>query len=81
LRNDGQLRCLFGWSSACRIPRESTFSRAFQEFAGTELPHRLRQGLILDTQRGRLIGHIARDATAIEARETFSAIASEEEKA
>jgi hypothetical protein len=39
------------------------------------------EGLILDTQQGRLIGHIARDATAIEARERFSAIASEEEKA
>jgi Transposase DDE domain/Transposase domain (DUF772) len=71
LRADHQLRCLCGWSSARQIPHESTFSRAFQEFAETELPQRLHEALILHTQQDRLIGHIARDATAIEARETF----------
>ncbi|HTU46665.1 MAG TPA: transposase [Bryobacteraceae bacterium] len=38
LRTDRQLRCLCGWTSARQIPHESTFSRAFQEFAETELP-------------------------------------------
>ncbi len=71
LRTDRQLRCLCGWTSPLQIPHESTFSRAFQEFAETELPQRLHEALILHTQQDRLIGHIARDATAIEVRERF----------
>lgn len=71
LRNDRQLRCLCGWSSEQRIPHESTFSRAMAEFAATELPQRLHQALIEATQKDRLIGHIARDSSAIEARERF----------
>jgi Transposase DDE domain/Transposase domain (DUF772) len=71
LRTDWQLRCLCGWNTARQIPHESTFSRAFAEFAQSELPQRLHQALIEYSQQGRLIGHIARDATAIEAREKF----------
>lgn len=71
LRTDRQLRCLCGWTTARQLPHESTFSRAFQEFAETELPQRLHEALILNTQQGRLVGHIARDSTAIEARERF----------
>lgn len=74
LRTDRQLRCLCGWSNARQLPHESTFSRAFQEFATTELPQRLHEALILYTQQGRLIGHIARDSTAIEARERFDVL-------
>lgn len=73
LRADRQLRCVCGWTSAGQIPHESTFSRAFQEFAETELPQRLHEALILNTQRGRLVGHIARDSTAIVARERLQA--------
>lgn len=73
LRSDRQLRCLCGWTSARQLPHESTFSRAFHEFAESELPQRLHEVLILNTQQGRLIGHIARDSTAIEARERFPA--------
>lgn len=69
LRTDRQLRCLCGWTSARQIPHESTFSRAFQEFAETELPQRLHEALIVHTQQGRLIGHIARDSTVIVGRE------------
>jgi hypothetical protein len=71
LHTDRQLRCLCGWNTVRQIPHESTFSRAFAEFAQTELPQRLHQALIECTQQGRLIGHIACDATAIEARERF----------
>jgi hypothetical protein len=71
LRTDSQLRCLCGWNTARQIPHESTFSRAFAEFAETELPQRLHEALIAETQKGRLIGHIARDSTAIEARERY----------
>jgi DDE family transposase/transposase-like protein DUF772 len=71
LRADRQLRCLCGWNTVRQLPHEATFSRAFAEFAESELPQHLHQALIECTQQGRLIGHIARDATAIEARETF----------
>jgi hypothetical protein len=54
-----------------QIPHKSTFSRAFAEFAETELPQRLHEALISQTQKDRLIGHIARDSTAIEARERY----------
>ena len=36
-----------------------------------ELPQLVHEALIADTQKDRLIGHIARDSTAIEARERF----------
>jgi hypothetical protein len=71
LRSDGQLRCLCGWNTVRRIPHESTFSRAFAEFAETELPQRLPEALIAETQKDRLIGHMARDSTAMEARERY----------
>ena len=71
LHTDKQLRCLCGWNSARHIPHESTFSRAFAEFAQTELPQRLHEAVIMDTVKTRLVGHIARDSTAIEAREHF----------
>jgi len=72
LRVDRQLRLLCGWNSARQLPHESTFSRVFAEFAETELPQRLHEGLVLETQKGRLVGHISRDSTAIEAREYFA---------
>jgi hypothetical protein len=71
LRTDRQLRCLCGWNTVRQIPHESTFSRAFAEFPETELPQRLHEALIECTQKDRLIGHIARDSTAIEARERY----------
>jgi len=71
LKTDRQLLCLCGWRHAGQIPHESTFSRAFADFAAGELPQRLHEALVRETQQGRLIGHIARDSTAIEARERY----------
>ena len=51
------------------VPSEATFSRAFAEFATSALPSRLHEALIQDTHADRLVGHISRDSTAIEARE------------
>ena len=66
---DQPLRQLCGWSSAESIPHESKFSRAFAEFAASNLPQQLHEAVIQATQGGRLIGHIARDSTAILGRE------------
>lgn len=71
LASDSQLRRLCGWSEPWQVPSESTFSRAFAEFALMELPQFVHESLICETQKDRLIGHIARDATAIEARERY----------
>jgi hypothetical protein len=76
LQADRTLRLLCGWNSVAHLPHESTFSRAFAEFSQTELPQQLHQFLIQDSYRkdtpaSELVGHIARDSTAIEARERF----------
>jgi Transposase DDE domain/Transposase domain (DUF772) len=71
LQSDPQLRTICGWKPAEKLPHESTFSRAFTEFAAMELPQFVHEALIRDTQKDRLVGHIARDSTAIEVRERF----------
>jgi len=71
LRGNPQMRRLCGWNSASDLPHESSFSRAFAEFAQSNLPQLLHQALITATHGDRLIGHISRDSTAIEARERF----------
>jgi hypothetical protein len=69
LRADEALRRICGWESAGEIPHESKFSRAFADFAESQLPQRLHEALIEETQKERVIGHISRDSTEIEARE------------
>jgi hypothetical protein len=69
LSADKTLRRLCGWQRASEVPSEATFSRAFAEFATSALPSRLHEALIQDTHGDRLVGHISRDSTAIEARE------------
>ena len=69
LANDRALRRLCGWESIRAIPSEATFSRAFAWFAEGALPSRLHEGLIEHTMQEQLVGHVSRDATAIEGRE------------
>lgn len=66
---DKSLRRLCGWSRRGELPSASTFSRAFTEFAASELPGRMHEALIGRAFEDRLVGHIARDATAIQGRE------------
>jgi hypothetical protein len=66
---DKTLRHLCGWQRAGGVPSEATFSRAFAAFAASALPSRLHEALIQETHADRLVGHISRDSTAIEARE------------
>jgi hypothetical protein len=83
LKADKVLRRLCGWETVRQVPSESTFSgalphdallerspsRAFAGFAASQLPARVHEALIKKTHADRLVGHISRDATAIEARE------------
>ena len=69
LQVDATLRRLCGYERVSEIPSEGTFSRSFAEFARSSLPARVHEALIKQTYAGCIIGHIARDATAIPARE------------
>ena len=69
LYSDVALRRICGWERVAMLPSESLFSRAFAEFAVSRLPERVHEALIKKTHQDRLVGHISRDSTAIEARE------------
>jgi len=69
LAHDTVTRRLCGWEQATQLPDETVFSRAFAELARNQFPQRVHAGLIERTQKERLVGHILRDATAIEVRE------------
>jgi transposase len=69
LASDATLRRLCGWERQSGLPSEATFSRAFAEFAQSQLPERVHAAVIEKYAAARLVGHISRDATAIEARE------------
>ena len=65
LRTEGLLRRLCGWEATGAVPSEATFSRAFAEFAASDLPGRLHEALLDRTLEGHLAGHVSRDSTAI----------------
>lgn len=69
LHCDRVLRQLCGWECKREIPSESTFSRAFGEFARMGLSSRLHEAFIKEHHFKRVIGHISRDATSICSRE------------
>jgi len=69
LQMDKSLRRICGWDSQGKVPSEATFSRAFSEFSEIGLPAIVHEALIKETQSNRIVGHISRDSTEIEARE------------
>ncbi len=73
LQVDATLRKICGWEHAGDVPKESTFSRAFGEFAALGLPSFLHQSLVADVFREEWTMHICRDSTAIAARERAAA--------
>jgi len=69
LDGSAALRRICGWERRSKVPSEATFSRVFAEFAAGQLPQRVHAALIEQQLKSRLVGHISRDATAIQARE------------
>ena len=67
--SDPVLRRICGWEKRSHVPSESTFSRAFAEFAENRLPELVHEDLIGRTVSDHLFGHISQDSTEIEARE------------
>jgi len=69
LKVDKVLRRICGFERAADIPEEWTFSRAFKQFATDQVSERAHAAMIAKYQSERLVGHLSRDSTAIEARE------------
>lgn len=70
LESDPTIRRLCGWERKEDVPNESSFSRAFDEFAKSRLPERVHQVLIEQHLGGqKIVRHISCDSTAINARE------------
>jgi IS5 family transposase len=63
------LRMICGFVRKNDIPSESTFSRAFAEFARSDLGTKVHNSLVKERLSDEIIGHIARDATAIKGNE------------
>lgn len=69
VHTDPSMRRICGWERVGQIPEEWIFSRAFAEFAASELPQQVHSALIKRAYKDHLVGHVSRDATAIQARE------------
>jgi hypothetical protein len=54
---DRSLRCICGFPMYKNLPSESTFSRAFEEFARTGVAERAHEALIKEALGDELIGH------------------------
>ena len=63
------LRRLCGWESVDQVPQEWTFSRAFGAFAEGQLPQQVHAAIVQVYQGDKLVGHLSRDATAIQGHE------------
>ncbi len=69
LESNIKLRRLCGWEKRNDVPSSATFSRAFAEFADSQLAQRVHAVMIEKHFGDQLIGHISRDSTAIVGRE------------
>jgi hypothetical protein len=69
LRSTPNLRAICGFARIKDIPSESTFSRAFTEFAKAGLGTLVHDALVKQHLSTELIGHVSRDSTAISGRE------------
>lgn len=69
LKSAENLRRICGFEAFGDIPSESTFSRAFAEFAARGLGNGVHDALVEEYLSKELVGHISRDSTAITGRE------------
>ena len=69
LKTTPNLRRICGFRRVSDIPCEATFSRAFAESSKTGLGERAHEAMVERCLKPELVGHISRDATAIEGRE------------
>jgi hypothetical protein len=62
-------RRICGFVRRAQVPSQATFSRAFAEFTKLGLGEKVHAALVEQWAKPELVGHISRDATAIEGRE------------
>ena len=65
LKTQPNLLSICGWKHADEVPSESTFSRAFDEFATSKLADKVHAALVEEHVSERLVGHVSRDSTAM----------------
>jgi transposase len=66
LQSDSCLRRICGFTT---VPSPATLSRRLSEYAETHIIEQSLYRMVRKHHKGRLVGHISRDSTAIEARE------------
>lgn len=69
LRSTPNLQVICGFARRKDVPSESTFSRAFAEYASAGLGVAVHDALVKEHLSAELIGHVSRDSTAIIGRE------------
>lgn len=69
LKSRPVLRQLCGWDSVGELPSEPTFSRAFAQFSADQLAQQIHEQMVKTHAGTKLVGHVSRDATAIEVPE------------
>lgn len=69
LKVDKKLSAICGFDAFKKIPSQSTFSRAFKEFANSSIPEQVHQALIKDVYKNQIINHVVIDSTPLEVRE------------
>lgn len=69
LRTNTVLRRFCGFAYQRDIPSASTFSRAFAQFARSELGDLVHKGVVEEHTDEKIVVHVSRDSTAVEARE------------
>lgn len=69
LNADSVLRQICGWETKSSIPSESTFSRAFAEFAKNDTASKIHEAFVIKYHGDKITMHISRDSTEIVARE------------
>jgi len=67
---DHALRKICGWMTRRAVPSEATFSRAFADFAETQLLDRVLEGHVITWLRDGVSRNASTDSSAIPARET-----------
>ncbi len=69
IKTDPVLRAICGWETKSSVPSEATFSRAFAQFAKTDVSSKIHEAFIKKYHAERIALHVSRDSTEIIARE------------
>jgi len=63
---DKNIRIMCGWEYPGQVPSESTFSRAFAEFADSGLTNKVHEALAFEHLSDDVVWHVSRDCQAMQ---------------